>query len=71
MAPSPATKRVLAQTPPRLLRPDGRPNFSLQFYAVNKAGDFGAASFYPDQFAAHDGREGSLRDCAYMYERSR
>lgn len=64
-------KRVLAATPPRLLRPDGRPSFSLQFYAVNKAGDIGAASFYPDQFAAHDGREGALRDCAYLYERSR
>ncbi len=64
-------KRVLAQTEPRLLRPDGRPNFGLQFYAVNKAGEFGAASFYPDEYAAHDGREGAIRDCAYMYERSR
>ncbi len=61
-------KRVLALTPPRLLTSDGRPDFGLTFYAVNKRGDFGAASFYPVRYAAHDGREGALRDAATMYE---
>jgi hypothetical protein len=28
-------KRVVAMTPPRLLTPEGRPTFQLQFYAVN------------------------------------
>jgi N4-(beta-N-acetylglucosaminyl)-L-asparaginase len=62
-------KRVLHQTPPRLLHPDGRPRFNLSFYAVNKRGDFGSASFYPAQYAAHDGKDGALRDCANLYRR--
>jgi N4-(beta-N-acetylglucosaminyl)-L-asparaginase len=62
-------KRVLRQTPSRLLHPDGRPQFNLDFYAVNKRGDFGAASFYPGQYAAHDGKAGALRDTAHLYQR--
>jgi N4-(beta-N-acetylglucosaminyl)-L-asparaginase len=61
-------KRVVRLTPPRLLK-DGRPTFNLNFYAVNKRGDFGAASLYPSQFAAHDGKDGALRDTAYLYQR--
>lgn len=61
-------KRVARLTPPRLLK-DGRPTFNLNFYAVNKQGEFGAASLYPSRFAAHDGREGTLRDTAYLYQR--
>lgn len=62
-------KRVLRLTPPRLLHPDGRPSFNLSFYAVNKRGDFGAASFYPSRYAAHDGKDASLRDTAHLYQR--
>jgi N4-(beta-N-acetylglucosaminyl)-L-asparaginase len=62
-------KRVLHMTPPRLLHPDGRPRFGLQFYAVNKRGEFGAASFYPAQYAAHDGKAAALRDAAHLYQR--
>lgn len=62
-------KRVLRLTPPRLLHPDGRPRFGLSFYAVNKRGDFGAASFYPSRFAAHDGKAAALRDTAHLYQR--
>jgi N4-(beta-N-acetylglucosaminyl)-L-asparaginase len=61
-------KRVVQLTPPRLLK-DGKPVFNLNFYAVNKRGDFGAASLYPSRYAAHDGRDGSLRDTAYLYQR--
>lgn len=61
-------KRVLALTPPRLLKANGQPNFDLTFYAVNKRGAFGAASFYARQYAAHDGREGALRDVATLFE---
>jgi N4-(beta-N-acetylglucosaminyl)-L-asparaginase len=61
-------KRVVRITPPRLLK-DGRPTFNLNFYAVNKRGDFGAASLYPGKFAAHDGKDGALRDTAYLYQR--
>jgi N4-(beta-N-acetylglucosaminyl)-L-asparaginase len=61
-------KRVVRLTPPRLLK-NGRPTFNLNFYAVNKRGELGAASFYPNRYAAHDGRSGSLRDTAHLYER--
>jgi N4-(beta-N-acetylglucosaminyl)-L-asparaginase len=61
-------KRVVRLTPPRLLR-DGRPTFNLLYYAVTKQGDFGSASLYPGRYAAHDGKDGSLRDAAYLYQR--
>jgi hypothetical protein len=61
-------KRVVRLTPPRLLK-GGRPSFNLSFYAVNKRGEFGAASLYPARYAAHDGRNGALRDTAYLHER--
>jgi N4-(beta-N-acetylglucosaminyl)-L-asparaginase len=61
-------KRVVRVTPPRLLK-NGRPSFNLNFYAVNKRGEFGAASLYPSRYAAHDGTSGSLRDTAHLYER--
>jgi N4-(beta-N-acetylglucosaminyl)-L-asparaginase len=62
-------KRVMAATPPRLVDPSGRPKFDLQFYAVNKLGEFGAASLYPARYAAHDGSQGGLRDAAFLYQR--
>jgi N4-(beta-N-acetylglucosaminyl)-L-asparaginase len=62
-------KRVVKMTEKRLLMPDGRPGFGLIFYAVNKRGDVGAASFYPNRYVAHDGRTGELRDTAHLYEK--
>jgi N4-(beta-N-acetylglucosaminyl)-L-asparaginase len=62
-------KRVVQLSEPRLLGPDGKPTFDLKFYAVNKRGEFGAASFYPAPYAAHDGVEAKLRDMAHLYER--
>src|SRR5882724_6953562 len=62
-------KRVVQLTEPRLLGSDGKPKFSLNFYAANKRGEFGAASLYPGSYAAHDGKEAKLRDTAYLYER--
>jgi N4-(beta-N-acetylglucosaminyl)-L-asparaginase len=61
-------KRVVRLTPPRLLK-KGRPTFNLSFYAVNKRGEFGSGSLYPARFAAHDGRDGALRDTAYLFEK--
>jgi N4-(beta-N-acetylglucosaminyl)-L-asparaginase len=61
-------KRVVRLTPSRLLK-DGRPTFNLNFYALNKRGEFGAASFYPGRYASHDGKTGSLRDTANLFER--
>src|SRR5439155_408275 len=62
-------KRVVQLSETRLLGADGKPKFSLNFYAVNKRGEFGAASLYPSRYAAHDGTEAKLRDTAFLYER--
>lgn len=64
-------RRVVATTEARLLREDGRPRFGLNFYAVNKQGEFGAASMYPSSYAVFDGEEASVRDTTYLFERSR
>ena len=63
-------KRVVKTSEPRLLDERGRPTFDLKFYAVNKRGEFGAASLYPGKFAVHDGSEAKLVDAAFLYERS-
>lgn len=64
-------KRVLHQTPPRLIKPDGKPDFGLTFYAVNKKGEYGAASLFPARYAvASDGSPAAFKDTAHLYERS-
>ncbi len=63
-------KRVVAATEPRLLDERRRPKFGLNFYAVNKRGEFGSASFYPSSYAAHDGTEAKIRDTAYLFART-
>jgi len=63
-------KRVVKLSEARLLDERGRPRFDLKFYAVNKRGEFGAASLFPGRFAVHDGTEAKLMDAAYLYERS-
>ncbi|MDH5642809.1 MAG: N(4)-(beta-N-acetylglucosaminyl)-L-asparaginase [Gemmatimonadota bacterium] len=61
-------RRVVATTEPRLLNERGEPNFGLNFYAVNKAGEFGGASIRPTRYAAFDGRDAAHHDTAYLYE---
>jgi len=63
-------KRVVAMTEARLLDPQSKPKFDLVFYALNKRGEFGAASLYPNRFAAHDGADAKLRDTAYLFTRA-
>ena len=60
-------KRAVAATEPRLLGEGGRPKYGLVFHAVNKRGEFGAASFYPGRYAVFDGTEAKLLDCATLY----
>ncbi len=74
-------RRVVATTEPRLLDEQGRPRFGLNFYAVNKQGEFGGASIWSHrasddpsrrthrQYAAFDGETAQLYDSAYLYER--
>jgi N4-(beta-N-acetylglucosaminyl)-L-asparaginase len=63
-------KRVVAATEARLLDARGRPKFGLNFYAVNKRGEFGSASIYPSRYAAHDGMDARIRDTAYLFTRA-
>jgi N4-(beta-N-acetylglucosaminyl)-L-asparaginase len=60
-------KRVVHLAESRLLTRDGKPRFQMVFHAVNKAGEFGAASLYPSQFAVHDGTQARLADTAHVY----
>lgn len=61
-------RRVLQMTPPRLLGADGKPRYQLQFYAVSKKGEYGAASLYPSKYAVNDGTGAALKDCAHLFE---
>jgi hypothetical protein len=61
---------VVSATEPRLLDARGRPKFGLTFYAVNKRGDFGAASLFPGRYAVHDGSDAKLRDAAHLFAQS-
>jgi N4-(beta-N-acetylglucosaminyl)-L-asparaginase len=61
-------KRVVKMSEARLLDARGRPKFHLQYYAVNKRGEFGAASLYPGRFTVHDGTAAKALDTAYLYD---
>ncbi len=62
-------KRALALIEARLLTERGRPRVdNLTFYAINKRGEFGAASFYPHRFAVHDGTEAKILDTAHLFD---
>lgn len=63
-------RRVLATTEVRLLGADGRPTFDLNFYAVNKRGQFGSAAIFSGaRYAVHEGTEARLVDGAFLFER--
>lgn len=54
----------------RLLREDGRPNFNVNFYAVDKNGDYGGAAIWSGaRHAVSVDGETRLRDSAYLFER--
>jgi N4-(beta-N-acetylglucosaminyl)-L-asparaginase len=55
---------------PSLKNQDGSPNFNVNFYAINKNGDYGCASIYgPPTFAVHDGNTNVRKQSAYLFER--
>jgi N4-(beta-N-acetylglucosaminyl)-L-asparaginase len=64
-------KRVVAMAQARLLNERGLPRFQLTFHALNKRGEYGAASLFPSRYAVHDGSQAVEKDTAYLYERSR
>ena len=60
---------VKTKLEPRLLTEDGRPSFGLNFYAINKKGEYGSACIWSEgKYAVHDGAENRLRDSAYLYK---
>jgi N4-(beta-N-acetylglucosaminyl)-L-asparaginase len=67
-----ACKRVVTWTvEKRLRREDGRPNFNLNFYAVNKKGEYGAAAIYSgSRFAVNVDGKGELKDTAHVFARA-
>jgi N4-(beta-N-acetylglucosaminyl)-L-asparaginase len=63
-------ERVIAMTEKRLLNDKGRPYFQLQYYAVNKRGEYaGACAYEGSKFAVADANGARLEDCAYLFRR--
>jgi N4-(beta-N-acetylglucosaminyl)-L-asparaginase len=63
-------ERVIAMTEDRLLV-NGKPTFQLQYYAVNKKGEYaGACCYEGSSFAVADAKGARLERCAYMYKAS-
>lgn len=64
-------ERVIAMTERRLLNDRGRPLFDLEFYAVNKAGEFaGACAYEGARYAVCDAQGPRSLECAYLFRRS-
>ncbi len=56
----------------RLLNEEGRPNFNVNFYAVNKQGVHGAAAIWSgSRYAVFDSVGHRHMDSAYLFERAR
>lgn len=63
-------ERLVAMTESRLLRPDGRPNFDIQFYAVAKDGRYAAGTLYEGaDFAVCDEKGARVEKCVHLYAR--
>lgn len=62
-------ERVAAQCEDRLRDAQGRPDFGLKFYLVNKKGEYAGVSMWGDaEFAVADADGARLEPCAYLYE---
>lgn len=53
---------------PRLLDEHGRPNFQINFYAINKAGEIGSASMRPSQYARATEHGPEVVDTAVLFD---
>ena len=64
-------KRVVQHAKlPSLLKDNGKPNFNLTFYAINKQGEYGAASVYgPYKFSLNNGKTNELLETVYLYKK--
>ncbi|NIP80182.1 MAG: twin-arginine translocation signal domain-containing protein [Gemmatimonadetes bacterium] len=66
-----ALRRIVrfTEAQPRLQREDGRPAFNVNYYAVDRTGDFGAAAIWPGRYAVAFGDTAEIRDSAHLFER--
>lgn len=54
---------------PALLNEKGKPDFNVNFYALNRQGSYGCASIYgPSSYAVHDGQQNVKKEGSYLYE---
>jgi len=67
-----ACQRIVDHTIlPALLNEDGRPNFNVKFYAINKKGDYGSAAIYSGgTFWIADAKGARLEEMAYIFKKS-
>ena len=75
-----ALKRAVQLTEKRRLTADGKPRYQLDFYAVNKKGEYASAAVWshskgtkPDRarFAVADAAGARLVECAYLFQREK
>lgn len=66
-----ALRRVVTfTTEARLRNAGGRPNFNVNYYAVNKSGEYGGAAIWSGaRFAVCSGGESRREDSAFLFER--
>jgi N4-(beta-N-acetylglucosaminyl)-L-asparaginase len=67
-----ALRRIVTFTvDPRLMDAEGRPSFGVNYYAVNKNGEYGGAAIFAGaRYAVDVGGEARLEDSAYLFERA-
>ena len=64
-------ERVIAMTEKRLLSDTGRPYFDLDFYAINKQGEFaGACAYEGSRFAVCDAQGPRFVTSAFLFKRA-
>jgi N4-(beta-N-acetylglucosaminyl)-L-asparaginase len=62
-------ERVIAMTEKRLLDDRGRPYFDLNYYAVNKKGEYAGASAYEGgRFAVCDANGARVESCVFLFK---
>ncbi|HEX3866788.1 MAG TPA: N(4)-(beta-N-acetylglucosaminyl)-L-asparaginase [Gemmatimonadaceae bacterium] len=63
-------ERVIAMTEKRLLNDKGRPYFQLQYYAVNKKGEYaGACAYEGSKFAVADAKGARVENCSFLFKK--
>lgn len=63
-------ERTIAMTEKRLLNDKGRPYFDLNFYAVNKKGEYaGACAYEGSDFAVCDAKGARVEKAVYLYKK--